>query len=91
MCSPTQWVIYIHHNYSSHSVNHTRCITSGMLSIVGTRESAHAKLEARTALQYVQCGLHIYIERENRLFSSLGGLATHANCVLTLGISLSSS
>ena len=42
---------------------------SGMLSIVGKREM-HAKLEARSALRYVQCGLHIhiyiyiYIERE---------------------------
>ena len=35
--------------------------TSGMLSIVGERESAHAKLEARMALRYEQCGLHIYI------------------------------
>ena len=35
--------------------------TSGMLSIVGEQESVHAKLEARMALPYVQCGLHIYI------------------------------
>ena len=33
-------------------------ITSGMLSIVGERESAHGKLEARTALRYVPCVLH---------------------------------
>ena len=32
-----------------------------MLRIVGERESVHAKLEARTTLRYVQCGLHIYI------------------------------
>ena len=38
--------------------------TSGILSIVAKRESVHAKLEARTALRYVQCGLHIYIYRE---------------------------
>ena len=45
--------------------------------------SAHAKLEARTAFQYEQCGIHIYIERErkreNCLFTSLGRLATLAN------------
>ena len=39
-----------------------------MPSIVGerTRLSAYAKLEARTALRYVQCGQcrYIYIERE---------------------------
>ena len=39
--------------------------TSGMLSIVGERESAHAKLEACTALWYGQCGMdsvgYIYI------------------------------
>ena len=34
--------------------------TSGMLSIVGERESVHGKLEARTALRYVPCGLHNY-------------------------------
>ena len=44
--------------------------TSGMLSIVGERESAHAKLEACTALWYGQCGMdsvgyiYIYIYRE---------------------------
>ena len=54
-------------------------ITSGMLSIVGDRESAHAKLEACTALWYVHYGLHIYIERENHPFTSLGGLAMLAN------------
>ena len=60
-----------------------------MLSIVGERESVHAKLEARTALRYVQCGIHIYIyrerererERENHSFTSLGRLAMLANNV----------
>ena len=45
----------------------TLLLTSEMVSIVGERESVHAKLEARMALWYVQCGLHI-------LFTSLGGL-----------------
>ena len=36
--------------------------TSGMLSIVGERESAHAKLEARTALRYgLDSAGYIYI------------------------------
>ena len=35
--------------------------TSGMQSIVGERESAHAKLEAHTALRYEQCRINIYI------------------------------
>ena len=43
------------HIVSGHST------TSEILSFVGEWESAHAKLEARTALRYVQCGLHIYI------------------------------
>ena len=37
--------------------------TSGMLSIVGERESVHAKLEARTPLRYVQYGLHMYTSK----------------------------
>ena len=41
-----------------HCVRHI--YTSGMLSIVGEWESAHAKFEARTALQYI----YIYRERE---------------------------
>ena len=53
--------------------------TSGTLSIVGEQESTHAKLEARMALRYVQCGLHKYNNRENRLFTSLGGLTMLAN------------
>ena len=35
--------------------------TSGTLRIVGERESAHAKLEARITLQYVQYRSYIYI------------------------------
>ena len=38
--------------------------TSGMLSIVGERESVHAKLEARTPLRYVQYGLHNYVNQK---------------------------
>ena len=53
------------------------CFTSGMLSIVGEWESAHAKFEACTALWYVQCGLHTY----NRPFTSLGGLSLFANYI----------
>ena len=52
-----------------------------MLSIVGEWESAHAKLEAHTALRYVDSAGYIYIERENHRFTSLGGLATFANYV----------
>ena len=49
----------------------TLLLTSEMLSIVGKWESAHAKLEACTALRYVQCGLHIP-------FTSIGGLAINS-------------
>ena len=34
-----------------------------MLCIVGEWESAHAKLEARITLRYVQCGTDTYIEK----------------------------
>ena len=38
------------------------CIASGMLSIVGERESAHAKLEARTYIRhYSMDSAYIYI------------------------------
>ena len=50
--------------------------TSEMLSIVGERDSAHAKLEARTAIRYVYT---VRVHRENRPFTSLGGLATELN------------
>ena len=80
--APYQHPHYPHRPYNQHQYHqqfndsvstciytpHTICIinTSGMLSIVGERESVHAKLEACTALQYEQCGIHIYIyiERE---------------------------
>ena len=50
------------HNVYMHIARHImNMYTSGMLSIVGEWVSAHAKLEARTALRYEQCGIHIYI------------------------------
>ena len=40
-------------------------ITSGMLRIVGERESVHAKLEAHITLRYVQClsQMYKYVEK----------------------------
>ena len=60
-------------------------VTSGMLSIFGDRESAHAKLEARTTLRYVQCQLHTYIYIIEKIAHlPLRRLATLANHVFRL-------
>ena len=51
------YIYIVHVHVCIHSVHVTFTNTSEMLSIVGERESAHVKLQAHTALQYVQCGL----------------------------------
>ena len=52
---------------------HTVKYTSGMLSIIGERESAHAKLEARTALT----------PDGNYLFRSLAYIITGSYAICT--------
>ena len=62
-----QVLSYLFYCYNIEEVGNESSIlthnTTWMLRIVGEWESAHAKLEARITLQYVQCPSQTYIEK----------------------------